>query len=144
METVRLSDIDAFARNVIENLPDTEGATVLALKGDLGAGKTTLTQAIGRALGVAHTIPSPTFLVMRSYATDHPRFKKLVHIDAYRIEDPNEIDVLGFADLLKEKGTLVIVEWPEKLQSLPQGTVVLELKIAGKIERTIEKIVPRP
>ena len=129
MQQVSLDSIDAFARTLLASLPATQGACVLALSGDLGAGKTALTQALGRALGVTQKIPSPTFLVMRSYAATHPRFKKLVHIDAYRLDDPRELEQLGFRVLLKEPGVLIAIEWASRVAALlPRDAVHLSLK----------------
>ena len=129
MQQVSLDSIDAFARTLLVSLPATQGACVLALSGDLGAGKTALTQALGRALGVTQKIPSPTFLVMRSYAATHPRFKKLVHIDAYRLDDPRELEQLGFRVLLKEPGVLIAIEWASRVAALlPRDAVHLSLK----------------
>lgn len=137
METITLEHLDAYAQKLVASLPQRKGATVLALSGELGAGKTALAQAIGRALGVAEKIPSPTFLVMRSYKTTHSHFKKLVHIDAYRIEDERELSVIGFEKLLTEQGTLVALEWPERLRALPEGAVRVVLTDIGGETREV-------
>ncbi len=138
MEKVTLNTIDSFAQKFIDALPLRSGATVLALQGDLGAGKTTLTQAIGRALGIEEKIPSPTFLVMRSYQAAHPRFKRLVHIDAYRLEDPRELEILHFDELLQDKDTLIAIEWPERIGKIPEGAVRIKLEDEGEGVRRIE------
>lgn len=95
-----------------------EGAVVLGLSGDLGAGKTTFTQTLARILGVQEVVTSPTFVIQKQYVTEHPTFSLLVHIDAYRIEDPEELVVLGFKELLKRDRTLVVIEWAERVQPL--------------------------
>lgn len=117
----------------------TDGAVVVGLSGDLGAGKTTLVQAIARHLGVTETVTSPTYVVMKRYALPGPEtataaqpFTELVHIDAYRIEDVDEMRVIGFAALLAEKGTMICIEWPEHIASLlPPDTISVELAVAG-------------
>ncbi|MCC6920282.1 MAG: tRNA (adenosine(37)-N6)-threonylcarbamoyltransferase complex ATPase subunit type 1 TsaE [Alphaproteobacteria bacterium] len=80
---------------------------VVALRGDLGAGKTTLARAILKALGHAGEVPSPTFTLVQPYALRLP----VAHLDLYRLKRPEEIEELGFDDLLVEGAALV--EWPE-------------------------------
>jgi tRNA threonylcarbamoyladenosine biosynthesis protein TsaE len=84
------------------------GDTVL-LQGGLGAGKTAFTQGIGRGLGVPGTINSPTFTILKEYAGRIP----LYHFDLYRLEEPDELLMLGFEDYFGGAGVCV-VEWPEK------------------------------
>ncbi|MFW6210098.1 MAG: tRNA (adenosine(37)-N6)-threonylcarbamoyltransferase complex ATPase subunit type 1 TsaE [Patescibacteria group bacterium] len=103
--------------------PATTGATVIGLSGPLGAGKTTFTQALARALGVTTTVRSPTFTIMQRYELDHPKFDQLYHIDAYRLEDPKELEPLGISELWHQVRTLVVIEWPERIATaLPPQT----------------------
>lgn len=95
----------------------TQGATVIALVGDLGAGKTTLVQAIAHMLGITETVVSPTFTIAKFYETKDSRWQKLIHIDAYRIETEDELEPLGFAALVATPGTLIIIEWPEQIKA---------------------------
>ena len=81
---------------------------VVALAGDLGAGKTTLARAILRALGVAESVPSPTFTLVQSYQT--PRIT-LSHYDLYRLKQASEMNELGLDEALEDGAALV--EWPE-------------------------------
>lgn len=91
------------------------GATILALSGPLGAGKTSLVQSIAKELGISEKVVSPTFVIAKWYKTQDKDFEELVHIDAYRIEEEDELVPLGFHDLLEKKNTLIIIEWPERL-----------------------------
>ena len=101
---------------------------VLALSGDLGAGKTTFVQQLATILGITDTVNSPTFVIMKRYETDDSTFSKLVHIDAYRIEDSVEMKALHFSEIIQDKYNLVCIEWAEKIADLlPVGTVRLEL-----------------
>src|SRR3989344_6763716 len=81
-------------------LPDK--ATILALSGDMGSGKTTFAQGIGQGLGIKKRIISPTFIIMRKYTTDSNRtkFKFFYHIDLYRLEGniSKELQNLGLTD----------------------------------------------
>lgn len=91
-------------------------ATVLCLQGDLGAGKTTLTQSLAAAIGVTDTVVSPTFVIAKFYEARNV-FETLIHIDAYRIESLDELGPIGFAAMLKMPRTLIVIEWPEKISS---------------------------
>lgn len=83
---------------------------VVALAGELGAGKTTLARAILRALGHRGEVPSPTFTLAQSYAETTP---PVLHCDLYRLQSPAEAEALGMDDWLLD-GALLI-EWPERL-----------------------------
>jgi tRNA threonylcarbamoyladenosine biosynthesis protein TsaE len=123
-------ELDSVAAGVLDRARKMQGqgAVVLALQGELGAGKTSLVQAIARGLEVRETITSPTFVILKSYETKDGAFKRLVHIDAYRIEDHGELAVLGFEDMLKEAGTLIAVEWPERVSALiPRSALTIAL-----------------
>lgn len=114
-----MTDWDSAAQALLTRLPVSHpAATVVTFTGDLGAGKTTFVQAIARALFVAESVTSPTFTIMRRYELHNQSFKNLVHVDAYRVDDPQEMTVLHFAATLAEAGTLVCIEWPEKIPSV--------------------------
>jgi tRNA threonylcarbamoyl adenosine modification protein YjeE len=96
----------------------------IALKGDLGAGKSTLARALIRALAddAALEVPSPTFTLVQSYATRFP----VHHFDLYRLGSPHELDELGFDEILGDGAALI--EWPEQAgDRLPAETVRIEL-----------------
>lgn len=112
-----LEETEVFAKNVLnlsEALKSTDKATLVALHGDLGAGKTTLVQFIASALGVIESVQSPTFVIQKSYVVSKGDFKKLVHIDAYRIEKPEEFTNLKISETLSDPNSLVLVEWPKR------------------------------
>ena len=126
MQKLPLAELGYFVRNVLAVVgmePPKPGATIIALRGDLGAGKTTFTQALAREVGIEDTIQSPTYVLMKSYPISFKqpfpgiegRFDKLVHIDAYRLESPDEFAALRPETFLNDPRALVVVEWPEKL-----------------------------
>ncbi|MCE2863741.1 MAG: tRNA (adenosine(37)-N6)-threonylcarbamoyltransferase complex ATPase subunit type 1 TsaE [Opitutaceae bacterium] len=99
--------------------------SVLALHGDLGVGKTTFVQGLGRGLGVAGNVTSPTFNIF----TLHRGKINLLHLDAYRLESPREIESLLLEDFMEPPWCLA-VEWPEKVATwLPAHALHLDLSI---------------
>ena len=87
-----------------------QGGDLLALSGDLGAGKTVFAKGIGRALGITDRIVSPTFTVVREYQGD----VRLAHVDVYRLEHLQELQGIGWDDYL-DTDTVVVVEWAERV-----------------------------
>lgn len=102
--------------------------TVLALSGDLGAGKTTFVQGLALGLGILDPIQSPTFVYMNSYAGSLP----LVHFDLYRLKGKDDFLDLGFDEHFSTEGVCVI-EWPERIQTiLPKETLHFSFSHVGQ------------
>lgn len=122
-------DIGAVAHTLRESIvPQELGATVVGLIGDLGAGKTTLVQALAKELGSSAVVVSPTFVIAKFYELTDPSWDQLVHIDAYRIEDIRELAALGWETLIDTPRTLIMIEWPERiLAALPPATQRFEI-----------------
>ena len=99
-----------------------EPGTVVALIGDLGTGKTTLTKSIARGLGVTETVTSPTFNIIREYKTGRI---PLYHFDVYRIGDPDEMFELGYEEYFYGDG-ICVVEWADIIEELlPEDAVII-------------------
>lgn len=130
MTTQQLSNHCQLAKTVSEtaNLAKQlcqtwQGGEIIALSGQLGAGKTTFTQAIGKSLGVKEIITSPTFTILRQYNCHHQTIKQLIHIDAYRLSSGLDLINLGLNDWLNCPTCLIVIEWPEKIIDwLPANT----------------------
>lgn len=102
---------------------------VIALRGDLGAGKSTLARAIVHGAGVEGDVPSPTFNLLFSYQT--PGGKRVQHLDLYRLEDPDEVWELGWSEL-GAPDDLVLIEWPDRAEGLlPAPRWEVEIEDAG-------------
>jgi tRNA threonylcarbamoyladenosine biosynthesis protein TsaE len=112
-----------------------EGA-IVALVGELGAGKTSLTQGIARGLDVGEDYPitSPTFTLINEY----PGRLKLVHLDVYRLSGSADLPDLGYEEYIFGKGVTVI-EWAEKIQDvLPDKTIFITMTYLDQTRRRIE------
>ena len=117
---------------------------VVCLEGDLGAGKTTFTQGLAAALGVAGRVTSPTFCLVQ----EHRRVGKwesgrvallLVHMDLYRLRGEDDVLAIGWEDYLAE-GAILVVEWPERAGSLipPTAKHVVFTHLDGHERRRLE------
>lgn len=109
-----------------------QGGERLALSGEMGAGKTTFVRGLAAGLGIeSHEISSPTFSLIHVHdgrGDDTHSHRCLVHVDAYRLEDPSELEDLGWSDILQEQRNVVVVEWPQKIAgSLGNSVVEIEL-----------------
>jgi len=110
---------------------------VVALIGDLGTGKTTLTKSIARGLGVTETVTSPTFNIIREYKSGRI---PLYHFDVYRIADPDEMFELGYEEYFYGDG-ICIVEWADIIEELlPEDAVIIHID-RGASEEEREYII---
>lgn len=110
-----------------------EPGSVIALIGDLGTGKTTLTKSIARGLGVTETVTSPTFTIIREYRSGR---LPLYHFDVYRIGDPDEMFELGYEEYFYGDGVCV-VEWADMIEDLiPEDAMIIYIdRSASEEER---------
>ena len=130
--TVDLPDLaamTAFGARIASRL---EGGDVVSLEGGLGAGKTTLSRAILRALGHEGEVPSPTFTILETYDALTP---PVIHADFYRLDTPGEAAELGLAEY--REGEVLLAEWPERAGGFRTDpnclAVALEIRGAGRI-----------
>jgi tRNA threonylcarbamoyladenosine biosynthesis protein TsaE len=128
--TASAAETQALAAAFAAELPPD---TTLALHGNLGVGKTTFVQGLARGFGITDAVTSPTFNIY----TVHRGPVTLVHLDAYRLESPKEIDDLLLEDFLVTPWCLA-VEWPEKIATwIPPHAVHLELGITADQKHTL-------
>ncbi|MBI3120527.1 MAG: tRNA (adenosine(37)-N6)-threonylcarbamoyltransferase complex ATPase subunit type 1 TsaE [Candidatus Kerfeldbacteria bacterium] len=132
---IRKDQLQEFAEKLVAHL---KPGDVVGLSGELGAGKTTLSQHIARALGIRVWIPSPTFTIMNSYRlSTNQRFRRLIHIDAYRLTEDAVVST-GILEELDSSDGLILIEWPERIQrSLPERMIRIQMSITGVKERKI-------
>lgn len=115
------------------------GALVLALRGDLGAGKTIFAQGLGKALGVEDKILSPTFVIMKHFDIPSPgEFKNFYHFDCYRLDGEKDLAGLNFSEIINNAGNIAVIEWAEKIKGvLPLDAVWLDFEHRGGNKRRI-------
>ncbi len=135
-----LVELGAFAKNLLTYLSENQDKYhVIALSGDLGAGKTAFVQQLAKELGIDEVVTSPTFTIMKQYQVPQPnQFKQLFHMDAYRLDSLDEVRPLGISELMKSKTNLLCIEWAEKIEEvLPEGTIYLSFKISNEDNREV-------
>lgn len=112
-----------FANKFAKSL---SGGETILLYGDLGAGKTTFTQCLAKALGVKDVVTSPTFNIVKEYDAKNG---KLYHFDMYRLEDESELQEIGAEDILyKNENDIIIVEWPDKVDVAYKNKIIINIE----------------
>lgn len=135
LETTRAGK-DFLVRLLV--VPHTQ-ALVVGLYGDLGAGKTTFTQAIALGLGVTEIVASPTYVIEKIYKLNNSPFEHFIHFDAYRLEKSAELRALGWDEIIANPKNLVVIEWPEMVADImPKEHVKVQFTHGAKDTRTIE------
>jgi tRNA threonylcarbamoyladenosine biosynthesis protein TsaE len=130
------SDTQALAQQLAEmNLSGS-----VWLSGDLGAGKTTLTRYWLQAMGHNGVVKSPTFTLVEPYqiAQSDGNVKPVYHADLYRLQDPEELELMGFYEYFDEPNVLVIIEWASRAEDyLPKPNVLIEIKHLENDDRQV-------
>ncbi len=123
--------MNEFGLKIANALPN---GTVIALVGDLGAGKTTLVRGVARGLNINEVVQSPTFNIMKLYLKGS---RPLIHIDAYRLADINTD--IGLDEYIGYETGLTMIEWPHFIENLlPEDTLWINIKSTGENSRHIE------
>jgi tRNA threonylcarbamoyladenosine biosynthesis protein TsaE len=114
---------------------------VVALHGELGAGKTVFARGVARGLGIGEPVTSPTFTLVQEYELPKARrgIRRLCHLDLYRINNYDAASSFGVDEYLGADDAVLLVEWPERLGNLlPKGTRHVHLAHRGEEEREVE------
>ena len=129
-----------------------KSAVVLALSGELGAGKTTFLQGFAKGLGIKEKILSPTFIIMRKFKIppilkphDFNNQRPLIikvqyfyHLDCYRLKNEMDLEGLGFKEIISNPENIVAIEWPERIKKiLPKKVIKITFKHKSENTRTL-------
>lgn len=108
-----------------------KGGEIVALYGDLGAGKTAWVRGMRQGLKIKTEVKSPTFVLMvcHDVGLKNARFKTLCHVDAYRLKGAAALREIGLEDYLKDKNAVTVIEWAERAKELLEGANVTEIRI---------------
>ena len=131
------AELEAWGREIGRTV---EPPVVLALRGELGAGKSVLARAVARGAGVTGALPSPTFNLVYRYEAD--RGVVVHHLDLYRLEDAEEVWELGWVELGEDRD-VVLIEWPERAESLlpeRRWDIYLEIPEPGATVRRVRAV----
>lgn len=142
-----VADTHAYAGELIARVLAEQGlsgtATIFALSGELGAGKTAFVQGVAKALGIEEVVASPTFVLMKTYdipetSAAREKFARLVHLDCYRFESASELEALGWHTLATDPKNLIFLEWPEMGElAIPERAREITIEVIDEHTRTI-------
>ena len=109
---------------------------ILALFGNLGAGKTTFIQGLAKGLGIRGRVLSPTFIFIRPYKLS--KGYKFYHVDLYRLDSEKDVEAIGLNEILQDKNAIVAIEWPEKIENLlPKETIIIKIEELDETKRKL-------
>lgn len=133
-----VTETERFAADLARTL---QGGEVLALHGEMGAGKTHFVHGLVQGLGAdPRIVSSPTFVLLNVYDTPMLR---VFHLDAYRVAGSEDFESIGFSELLEQPRAITIIEWPARVASLlPSRTIHIHITPTGPNSRTLQ--IARP
>lgn len=133
--TIILKD-ETDTQRLANALAKTNPAGSLWLSGDLGVGKTTFTRYLLRALGHTGAVKSPTYTLVEPY---NIKGKLVYHADLYRLNDPEELDFIGFFEYFDEPNSLIIIEWASRAETvLPKPDITINITRKADESRVVE------
>lgn len=149
MEIITKSEKETqeFAKNFAQSL---SFGDIVALKGNLGSGKTAFVKGLAKGLRIKDIITSPTFVFAKEYPIKKcqnlnvkcqkygARNSFLIHIDCYRVKNEKDAEAIGLIDYLRQKDNIIAIEWPENIsQILPKNIIRINFENLGKNSRQI-------
>lgn len=127
-----------FAVDLLGNGVTKSNAFIVAMHGDLGAGKTTFVKAVAKEFGVENTVTSPTFVIEKIYKLENQAYENLIHIDAYRLKSGEELKALGWEEVSKNPKNIIFIEWPSNVEEvLPEDKQEISFKFIDENTREI-------
>ena len=131
------SETIEFGKDFAKNL---KGGEIVCLNGNLGAGKTTLMKGVAEFFEInRNEIVSPTFTIVNMYKCDKNNIKNIIHIDAYRIKNEDELLEFGVLEFFNDKNSVVFIEWPENIKKYIKNNIIkINIEILENNKRKIE------
>ena len=129
-----------IATDLAQKIIKTKKGAVIAMEGELGAGKTTFIQGFMKSLGIDEKVKSPTFVLMKKYSISGGTYRgtNLYHLDCYRIADHKDLRIPEFEEILNEEGSIIFVEWSERIKEiLPKNHLTVHIDHVSENERKI-------
>ncbi|MFP4539322.1 MAG: tRNA (adenosine(37)-N6)-threonylcarbamoyltransferase complex ATPase subunit type 1 TsaE [Candidatus Paceibacterota bacterium] len=129
------------ARSVLKEMirKKDKAASVVALSGELGSGKTVFAKGLAEALGISERVISPTFVIERRYETSSPGFPCFIHIDAYRLNSSDDMNTIDWPQKLKDPDNLICLEWPENVCSvIPPDSLKINFEVVSEKKRLLK------
>ena len=128
---------EGVAKKILKNKQNKK-AQILALYGDLGAGKTTFLQGFAKGLGIKERILSPTFVIFKKFKIQDSSFNLFYHIDCYRLKDSKDLLGLGFEEFSSNPKNIIAIEWSEIIEDiLPKDKTSIRFKFEDEKRRII-------
>jgi tRNA threonylcarbamoyladenosine biosynthesis protein TsaE len=113
-----------------------KGGEVYSLEANLGSGKTIFCKGFAKGLGIKKNITSPTFVIFNVYKIRGREVKKLIHVDAYKIESKEDLEAIGLLDFILDEQNITLIEWGDKIKKyLPKKTKTIKIKQKGEEKR---------
>lgn len=136
-----LSELHDFAADLAAGItPNKDKATVIGLVGPLGAGKTAFVQELLSVYGVDGPVTSPTYTIETVYQLPDSPFARAYHLDAYRLEGAEDLEVLDFTDRLADPANLILIEWAARVSDLlPRNTFYIDISFSEDAESRVIK-----
>src|SRR3989344_945690 len=125
-----------IASDLAQKVIKTKKGVVIALEGELGAGKTVFVKGFAKALGIKSKIKSPTFVLMKKYPISSKNF--LYHLDCYRVGDEKDLKIPELKEIFQESHNIVLIEWAERIKKIiPKKHITVHIDHVSEKERKI-------
>ena len=135
LETILFGE--EIAKKILKNRQNKK-AQVLALYGDLGAGKTTFLQGFAKGLGIKERVLSPTFVIFKKFKIQDSFFNLFYHVDCYRLKDSKDLLGLGFEEFSSNSKNIIAIEWAEIIEDiLPENKISIHFEFKDEKKRII-------
>ncbi len=135
LESKSVKETQKIAADMAQKIIKSGQGAIIALEGELGAGKTTFIKGFAKALGVKDKVKSPTFVLMKKY---HVRGTELYHLDCYRVGNEKDLKIPELKEILKEPHNIVVIEWAEHIRKiLPKNHIKIHIDHVDKNKRKI-------